>query len=120
MTLGVEIMRIVYCTLVLIATFGLSACRMIPRDKLPTAKRLKHLESEVEALGSTVDSLCLELFQKQGKHLVRQGYTLETIAKLYAVTPEEILKINPQLNGDKNNVKPGVVLNIKGVTAPNN
>ena len=41
------------------------------------------------------------------KHKVTQGETIETLSKLYLVTPHDILVLNPDA---KNGLKPGVTL----------
>lgn len=58
---------------------------------------------------------CTSLFaqQKFKTHAVKEGETIESIAKLYRVTPADILKLNPEA---KKGVKPNTIIIIPGDT----
>lgn len=58
----------------------------------------------------------LSIFAETRQHLIKPGETLYSLSKLYNVTVEAILEINPSVEGT--NIKAGMMLNIPDPITP--
>ena len=74
------------------------------------------LQSRVENLEAISSALTTELFEKEGKYIIRGGDTLTLIAKKFNLQLNDIYRMNPGLQSQiPKNWKPGMIIMVREI-----